>query len=60
MATGRDKLAGKASQIKGKVKQKVGRATGNRRLQAKGVVDRAKGTARELKGEILAAKARHR
>ena len=60
MAAGRDKFVGRASQVKGKVKQKVGRAPGNRRLQAEGLVDRAKGAARELKGDLEAAKARHR
>ena len=59
MAGERDRVGGKASQAKGKVKQKIGRATGNRRLQAEGVVDRAKGKARELKGDLKAAKARH-
>ena len=32
-----------ATELKGKVKKRVGKATGNRRLQAGGVLDQAKG-----------------
>jgi uncharacterized protein YjbJ (UPF0337 family) len=37
----------KATEVKGKVKTKVGKATGNRRMQAEGVLDQAKGKTRK-------------
>jgi len=41
---------------RGRAKQRIGRATGNRRLQAEGLADRVSGSVRELgedvKGEL--------
>ncbi len=48
-----DKLEGKADELKGNVKQGVGDATGDRSLQAEGMVDKAKGKG---KGALGAAK----
>jgi len=39
----RKKAEGKADEVKGKVKKKVGRAAGNERLIAEGKGDQAKG-----------------
>ena len=46
-----DKLEGKAEEVKGDVKEKVGDATDNRSLQAEGVGDQASGEAKQAIGE---------
>jgi uncharacterized protein YjbJ (UPF0337 family) len=46
-----DKLEGKAEEVKGDVKQKVGDATDNRSMQAEGVGDKASGEAKQAIGE---------
>jgi len=43
----RDELTGKLEQVKGKVKQGVGRATGDERLANEGADDEAGGQVRE-------------
>ena len=47
-----DKLAGKAEELKGKVKEKVGDATDNHSLQAEGVGDQVAGNAKQAAGEV--------
>ena len=46
MAT-KDKMKNKAQEVKGKVKESAGRATGNDRLRAKGKADQAKGNLKQ-------------
>lgn len=48
----KDKIAGRASQVKGVVKEKAGRATGNPRTQDSGTVDKVGGTVRNKVGDI--------
>ena len=43
----RDKLSNKAQELKGNVKEKVGDATDNRDLEAKGQSDKAKGNLKQ-------------
>ncbi|MDN5763509.1 MAG: CsbD family protein [Microlunatus sp.] len=50
-----DKAGGKADELKGKVKEKVGDATDNRDLQAEGVADQASGKAEQVKGDVKQA-----
>ena len=45
--TNRDEIAGKTEQLKGKVKQVVGEATGNEELRGEGVADEAAGNVQE-------------
>jgi uncharacterized protein YjbJ (UPF0337 family) len=47
-----NKIRNKSQVIRGRGKQKVGRATNNRRLQAEGLADRIGGSTRQL-GEKL-------
>lgn len=56
----RDEIEGKFDQAKGAVKDKMGEATGNRRLESEGEADRASGkmqegfgTARRKVGEAI-------
>ena len=42
----------RADKIKGAVKDAVGSATGNEKLQAEGKADKAEGTAREAAGDV--------
>jgi uncharacterized protein YjbJ (UPF0337 family) len=44
-------LKGKAENIKGRVKQAVGSMTGNKKLEAEGLAERTKGSAREKLGQ---------
>lgn len=46
-----DKLEGKADELSGKVKEGVGDATDDRRLQAEGVGDQAEGKVEQAIGE---------
>jgi uncharacterized protein YjbJ (UPF0337 family) len=48
MGSTRDKAAGLANQAAGNVKQAVGKAVGNERLQAEGTLQKAKGRFRSL------------
>ena len=47
----RDEMEGKFDQAKGAVKENVGRATGDRDLEAEGTTDRAGGKVQEGFGE---------
>jgi uncharacterized protein YjbJ (UPF0337 family) len=51
MSRGR-KITGKAQAIKGWVRQRLGRATGNRRLQAEGKTDRVVGNLKQAGGKV--------
>jgi uncharacterized protein YjbJ (UPF0337 family) len=48
----RDQVEGTAKEIKGAVKQKIGRETGDIETTAKGKVDEAKGKLQRKTGEI--------
>lgn len=52
-----DKIQGKADELKGDVKAKVGDATDNRDLQADGLGDKASGEAKQAVGEAKDAAA---
>ncbi|MEV6551114.1 CsbD family protein [Streptomyces sp. NPDC051597] len=47
--SGEEKTKAHTEQAKGKVKETVGRATGNERMTAEGRADQAKGDARQAK-----------
>lgn len=47
----RDEIRGRARRAAGAVKETAGKATGNRRMEAAGRIDRAKGKARSRVGE---------
>jgi len=47
-----DKVKGKINQAKGEVKDQIGNATDNRKLQAEGKMDKVKGNIQEKVGEI--------
>lgn len=47
-----NKMRNKAQVSRGRAKQKVGRATNNRHLQAEGLGDRIRGGARQLGEEV--------
>jgi len=51
MAT-EDKAAAKATKTKGKVKEALGKATGDEKLEAKGKADRAKGNLKQAGEKI--------
>ena len=48
----KDKAKGRLEQVKGVVKEKAGRATGNTRTQDSGTVDKVKGTVRNKVGDV--------
>ena len=48
----KDKIKGRVEQAKGAVKEKAGRATGNRDLQDRGTTDKVKGTVRNKIGDV--------
>ena len=48
----KDEVKGKFEQAKGKVKDKAGELTGNRRLEAEGEAEHAKGETRETWGKF--------
>ncbi len=48
----RDEVKGKLEQVKGQVKQRVGKATGNERLHDQGVADEAAGDVQEGAGKV--------
>jgi uncharacterized protein YjbJ (UPF0337 family) len=48
----RDNAEGKMHQVKGKVKETIGKAVGNRNLQAEGQDEHLKGQVQEKIGEI--------
>jgi uncharacterized protein YjbJ (UPF0337 family) len=43
---------GKGNKVAGSTKKAVGKATGNRRLQAKGSAQKAKGTVQDVAGKV--------
>lgn len=47
-----DKIRGTLEEKKGQVKQAVGEATGDSRLQGEGMLDEAKGKAQQFLGDI--------
>lgn len=49
-----DQIAGLAKQIRGSVRQAVGKATGNRRMQIKGMADTATGKVQKACGDMKA------
>jgi uncharacterized protein YjbJ (UPF0337 family) len=51
MSSTTDKIKGLANEAAGNVKQAVGKATGNEKLQAKGFVQERKGEAQQLAGK---------
>ena len=48
----KDKIAGRATQAKGAIKEKAGRATGNPKTQDSGTADKIGGTVRNKVGDI--------
>lgn len=48
----KDEIKGKYEQAKGKVKDKIGEATGNRRMEAEGEAENAGGKTRESWGKV--------
>lgn len=48
----KDKAKGRLEQAKGVVKEKAGRATGNRRMEDSGTADKVKGTVRNKVGDV--------
>ena len=47
-----DKAKGRATQVKGVLKEKVGKATGNRDMQDRGTADKVGGTVRNKVGDV--------
>jgi uncharacterized protein YjbJ (UPF0337 family) len=47
----KDELRGKAKEIKGDMKQRIGNATGDERLHDEGVADEAEGNVQDAFGE---------
>jgi uncharacterized protein YjbJ (UPF0337 family) len=45
-----NRIEGKADQVKGEVKKTIGKVTGDKSLQAEGMVDKAKGQAKDAYG----------
>ena len=50
-----DKAKGLANEAAGNVKQAIGKATGNERLEGEGVLQEKKGEAQNLKGSVKGA-----
>ena len=48
----RDQIVGKARELKGNVKEKMGRALNNPRMEDEGRIDRASGKVRKKIGDI--------
>jgi uncharacterized protein YjbJ (UPF0337 family) len=53
-----DRARGEGTELKGKAKEALGRATGDPELRAHGEADQAKGKARQLLGRLKTALAR--
>ncbi len=47
----KDQVSGVAKQVKGSVKEAVGKATGDRRTQAEGMADKAAGKVQKTYGD---------
>lgn len=50
-----DKLRNRSQISRGRAKQKVGRATGNRRMRAQGLADRVSGSAKQAGQKLKGA-----
>jgi uncharacterized protein YjbJ (UPF0337 family) len=50
-----DKVAAAGNKLAGSVKDAVGEATGNSRLEAEGEAQKAKGTGQDVKGSVKGA-----
>lgn len=48
----KDKVKGTANEAAGKIKEEIGKATGDRKLEAKGVAQNAKGHAQKAVGDV--------
>jgi uncharacterized protein YjbJ (UPF0337 family) len=52
MSINKDQVAGRAKEISGSVKEAVGKAVGNDKLEIKGKVEKATGTVQATVGDI--------
>jgi len=52
MSSTKDKIKGNANEAIGKVKEGVGKATGNPRLEGEGDAQQLKGKAQQVKGDV--------
>lgn len=50
-----DKLKAAGNKVAGKIKEEVGKATGNERLEAEGDAQQLKGTGQDIKGSVKGA-----
>jgi uncharacterized protein YjbJ (UPF0337 family) len=50
--SGTDKVAGKAEELKGTIKEKVGDATDNRSMQAEGAADQMSGKTKQVAEDV--------
>jgi len=48
----KDRIKGKMEDVKGRVKREAGEWTGDRKTQAEGIADQAKGKTREVVGKM--------
>ena len=48
----KEHIKGAADQVKGAVKDTVGKVTGDTKMQAEGKLDKAKGSARNVVGDV--------
>ena len=48
----KEHIKGAADKAKGAIKYTVGKVTGNKKMQAEGKMDKAKGTARNIAGDV--------
>jgi uncharacterized protein YjbJ (UPF0337 family) len=55
MAMSKERIEGAAQKSVGAVKETVGKAIGNERLQAEGVADKIVGSAKEAAGKVIDA-----
>ncbi|MQP66069.1 CsbD family protein [Niveispirillum sp. SYP-B3756] len=51
----KDNIKGKLNEVKGEIKQAVGRATDNQRLENEGTADKVKGKAQQVAGHAKEA-----
>lgn len=51
----KDEIKGTAKQARGNVKEAVGKATGDRKLQADGAADKVEGTVQKAAGKVKEA-----
>jgi uncharacterized protein YjbJ (UPF0337 family) len=48
----REHIKGTAEKVKGAIKDTAGKATGNKRLETEGKLDKAKGSAHNVAGDV--------